>query len=293
MSGATGQQALDEARSSFEAGDPGRCLEVAVAALADRPDDVALLRLAGQAATDLGLDDGVAYLSKAAELAPSDADVWRDLGDALMFDGRLNEAGDAFRRALALRPDDTAALVDLGHTDYQSGRLEEAVEHLSQAAELDPGNAAALRGLVEAHRRGGNTELALASAVRVAELHPVDVVAAMDVAELSLDLGRLEEAVAAFARLRALDDEAEHDVYAYHGMIEAEIRQGNWRRALDLAVDATRVDRLGRTTDLLAFIVAQVFGEGENPAPSRGEVEETLARARAEHRLLHADAVVL
>ena len=47
------------------------------------------------------------------------------------------------------------------------------------------------------------------------------------------------------------------------------MRRERWRRALDLAVDATRVDRLGRTTDVLAFVVAQVFGAADRPAPPR------------------------
>ncbi len=293
MSGATGQHAVEEARASYEAGDARGCLEIALAGLAQRPDDVALLLLAGKATSDLGLDGAADYLSRAAELGPSDPDVWRELGDALVFEGRLDDAGEAFRRALELRPDDIGALVDLGHTAYASGRLDEAVEHLSQAAELDPASAPALRGLVDVYRRAGKLELALAAAERLAGLRPDDVLVALDVAELRLDLGRLEDAVASFARLRALDDEAEHEVYAYHGMIEGEIRQGHWRRALDLAVDATRVDRLGRTTDLLSFIVAQVFGAGERPAPPWAEIEQALVQARAEHRLQHADAVVL
>jgi Flp pilus assembly protein TadD len=293
MSKPVSRETVDEARSSYEAGDPSRALELARAGLTERPEDTALLKLAGKASADLGLDDATFYLRKAAELEPSDADAWRDLGDALMFEGRLDEADDAFRRAVELRPGDTLALVDLGHTAYARGRLEEAIRHLGQATDLDPANVVALRGLVDAYRGAGKPELALDHAERVAELRPEDVAAAIDVAELCLELERLDEAGAAFSRLRSVDDEPEHEVFAYHGMIEAEIRQGHWRRALDLAVDATRVDRLGRTTDLLSFIVAQVFGPGESPAPTLAEVEQALAHTRAEHRLLHRDAVVL
>ena len=52
-------------------------------------------------------------------------------------------------------------------------------------------------------------------------------------------------------------------MYAFHGLIEVELRREDWRRALDLAVDATRVDRAGRTTDILAYVVAQVFGQAD------------------------------
>jgi hypothetical protein len=128
----------------------------------------------------------------------------------------------------------------------------------------------------------------------VAEQAPDDVGTALDVAELALELGHFDEAEVAFARLRALDDDPEHEVYAFHGMIEVALRREQWRRALDLAVDATRVDRLGRTTDVLAYVVASVFGpEDDRPAPSSAEVEEALAASRREHRRIHEDALVL
>jgi hypothetical protein len=71
------------------------------------------------------------------------------------------------------------------------------------------------------------------------------------------------------------------------------MRRERWRRALDLAVDATRVDRLGRTTDVLAFVVAKVFGTTEDrPVPTAEEVTSALAASRAEHRRLHEDSLV-
>ncbi len=143
------------------------------------------------------------------------------------------------------------------------------IAYLQQAAERDPTHVGAMRGLVEMYRSSGKLEEALDMAKRVGEARPGDVIAAIDVAELCLELGRLDEASAAFGRLLDVDDEPEHEVYAYHGMIEVEARRERWRRALDLAVDCTRVDRLGRTTDILAFVVAQVFGEEDRPAPPR------------------------
>ena len=73
-------------------------------------------------------------------------------------------------------------------------------------------------------------------------------------------LGHLGEARDAFLYLGNIDEEPDHEIFAYHGLIETELRRERWRAALDLAVDATRVDRYGRTTDVLAFAVAQVFG---------------------------------
>jgi tetratricopeptide (TPR) repeat protein len=208
---------------------------------------------------------------------------------ASLEEGDLERAREAFRRALEVRPDDAAALVDLGHLCLAAGDTDEALERFGQALEREPGNVDALRALAEVNRRQGRLDDALAAGRSLAEARPDDALAAIDVADLALELGRLDEAESAFRRLREFDDEPDHEVpHAHHGLIEIEIRRERWRRALDLAVDATRLDRLGRTTDVLAFVVAQVFGDADRPAPDRVAVEAALAASRAEHRRLHA-----
>jgi predicted Zn-dependent protease len=256
MSGAASQ--VEEARASYDAGDVARARELALAGLAERPDDPALLRLAGEASLELGEGDALGYLERAA----------------------------------ALDPEDTGALVDLGHALIAAGRESDAAEQLRRAAERDPGNLEALRGLAELHRRQGRPDLALEPARRAADSNPNDPVALIDLADLCLEVGSLDDAIVAFARLRGVDDEPEHEIFAIHGMIEAELRRERWRRALDLAVDATRVDRLGRTTDVLAFTVAKVFGAGDRPAPEQADVEAALAATRAEHRRIHTEVLV-
>jgi tetratricopeptide (TPR) repeat protein len=285
--------ALREARASYEAGEFGHAREVALSALAERPDDPEALRLAGVAGLETGDVNALGYLEKATAVAPDDADAWRELGDGLALSGRLEDAVDAFRRAAELRPDDARALVDLGHAAFGAGHPEQAVSHLEQALEREPGNVEALRALSDIHRRSGRLEQALAVGQELSDATPDDVLAALQVADLALALDRLDDAKAAFVRVRSADGDAEHEVYAYHGLIEVELRAGRPRRALDLAVDATRVDRLGRTTDVLAFIVAQVFGESDRPAPAREDVDRELAASRDEHRRLHEEALVL
>ena len=89
--------------------------------------------------------------------------------------------------------------------------------------------------------------------------------------------------------MRKIDDVPDHEVYALHGMIEAEIDRERWDRALELAREADALDRYGRTTDVLAFVVAQVFGPGEEPPPTRDEVDDALRDSLAAHRRAHAE----
>jgi tetratricopeptide (TPR) repeat protein len=282
---------VDEARESYDAGDFEAARDKAVAGLAERPDDAALLRIAGLSGIELDDPEAIGYLQKVTEITPDDPDAWRELGGSLTMSGRLDEAGAAFRKATELRPSDTRVLVDLGHVVLGSGQVEEALPYFEQAREHEPGNTEALPALVEVYRRAGRLEDGLAVAKELSDVRPDDVVAALDVADLALELDRLDEAEAACRRARGADDDPEHEVFLLHALIELEIRRERWRRALDLAVEATRVDRLGRTTDVLAFVVAQVFGEPDRPAPPREEVERALADSRAEHRRLHLEAV--
>ena len=292
MGTATTDDKYERALALFEGGDFQACRELVLEELTERPKDVGLLRLAGKASTELDLDDATNYLQQAVDLDPENADVWRDLAEAFLYRNRLTEAMEAIRQAVELRPEDAAALVDLGLSAYAAGQLDDAVSYLNRAVEREPGNTAARRALIDVHRAAGRHEDALRAAEHLLQLQPDDVLATLDAAELNLALGRPENAVSEFARLGAIDDDPEHEVYAYHGMIQAEIQRNRWRRALDLAIEATRVDRYGRTTDLLAFVVAEVFGQADRPAPSRAEVDEALAASQAEHRRLHTENLV-
>jgi tetratricopeptide (TPR) repeat protein len=279
----------EDAGALYERGEFQAARDLAERGLAERPDDVGLLRLAGKAGTELNLPQSSSYLSKAVELEPENPDAWRELGDALLNEDRLKDATNAFRQAVELRPNDVGSLVQLAHTAYAAGDPEDAIGAVRQAVERDPNSLGARRALLEIYRAARRPEDALAAAEELAESDPNDALAALDVAELYLTLDHPVDAAAAFARLRKIDEDPDHEIFAVHGMIEAEIRRGRWRRALDLAIEATRIDRLGRTTDVLAYVVAQVFGAADRPAPSREEVDEALAASRAEHRRLHEE----
>ena len=292
LSGVAHEDPIDEARALLAARDYERAREVAMRALRDHAEDASLLRLVGEADLELGNPDAVDFLRRAAEADPDEPEVWQALGDALLAGGKVPGARDAFRRAAALQPDGVGVHIDLAHAAYADGDVEGAISELEGVLERDSDNGGALRSIVAISRAAGRTHDAHAAAARLAEAEPDDPDALLQLAELSLELGSVDEAVDAYRHLRTVDED-QHQIYAYHGMIAAELTREGWRRALDFAIEATRVDRLGRTTDILAYIVAQVFGAGERSAPSRTEVDAALAASHAEHRREHEVALVL
>jgi Flp pilus assembly protein TadD len=282
----------DRARAHFAAGEFKASLELASQALADAPDDVELLVLAGRAGLEAGTD-AVPSLTRASELAPQDAPVWHYLGEALASEGRTAEADAAFRKAVELDPEDRVALSHLGHTSLVAGRDEEGVSYLARAADSTSGASTAAISLVEMYRSFGQPDKALAQARQLAEAVPDDALAWLDVAELSLVLDQADAAREAFETLRGLDDVPGHEVYPLHGLLQVEISRGDWEQARQLAEQAVAIDSHGRSSEIAAFVNEQAGGgtgdEDAPPPPSREEVDAALTESLAEYRRLHSD----
>src|SRR5438270_173459 len=102
-----------QAQAYFNAGNFARGREVALEGLAQHPDDVNLLRLAGKCSLELGMD-ATQYLERAVALQPGDVDAWHDLSDAFVEEGRLDDAAAALREVVRINSGDVVALLDLG-----------------------------------------------------------------------------------------------------------------------------------------------------------------------------------
>lgn len=287
----TDSRVAEWAEELYRAGDLRGCLEAARQGLAESGDSVPLLRLAGRCGSELGLPDGVAFLRRVVDLVPDDAGGWAQLGAALVDQGLLAEAAEALGQVLRFRPGDVQARVDLAHVSYAMGRQGEALELLAQASVDEPGQVAVVRSLVEMLRSAAQPTAALDSLRQFTDRTRDDPVILLDVAELQLAAGRLDDAFSTFRRVGEVDDQ-EHRIYAWHGMIQVEIRRERFRRALDLAIEATTLDRLQLTTDLLAFVAARLFGEGGRAAKPWEELQAALVAEQIEHRRFHLEALV-
>jgi tetratricopeptide (TPR) repeat protein len=284
---------VQQAQEHFDAERYREAREVALGGLDGGAGDVALLRIGGRAAVEIGSEDAVELLTKVTELAGDDATSWRDLGDALATEGRTEESNHAFARAVELDPQDETSLTALGHTAFAAGRSDEAVELLEQAAERGGRNSSAMISLVDMHRLMGRYEEALTHAQRIAEAAPDDVIAALDVAELLCEAGRFDESSTALERLRDLVDLPEHEVCVLHGMVGIEMARDDSAAALARAREAAAIDQHGRTRQLLAYFEAKEgkpVQDGELvPPPSQGDVQDAIASSLLELRRYHAE----
>jgi tetratricopeptide (TPR) repeat protein len=106
-------------------------------------------------------------------LAPRSAEEWFELG--MMCDSKtesLEEAVQAYRKAVEAAPDWVEARINLGTTLYQLDRMAEAYEHFSAAVEFEPENALAEFNLGCVLEHEGKTQQAIGHLLRAVELMP-------------------------------------------------------------------------------------------------------------------------
>jgi tetratricopeptide (TPR) repeat protein len=285
-------ETIQQAQAAYDAQNYAGARSGAERVLASHGDDIAALWLAARASTALDSDDSVSFLRRIVGIRPNDVEAWRELGHAAEAVGDLREASNAFREVLQRQPDDTRVLTDLGHTLYALGDTKGAISALAQVVGREPSNIAAMRNLTAIYRSSGDPRAALRMATSIVEWQPFNVLGLLDVAELQLELGDTGGAAQAYEKLRTIDVDDGHEVYAYHGLIRVELMRENWRGALDYAIDATRLDRDDLTTQLLAFIAKQAFGQGQGTTMTWSELEPAFAREAREHHRIHGEAML-
>ncbi len=139
----------------------------------------------GVSALELGeLNEAEAWLRKAAEASPEDADTRSQLAEALWQRGHRDEAIVHAEAACRYEPTDARAAIRAGEMRLQTGQTEQAIAWGQQAIGLDARSAAAwaLRG--HALERQGEADRALADLQQALRYAPNDRVLLADVALL-------------------------------------------------------------------------------------------------------------
>jgi Flp pilus assembly protein TadD len=142
------ERTLERARSMLRSGHPKHALAALLPAVERHPSNAELWRLAGSALLEAG--DAVqaeAALRNAVQLAPEVAGSWVELGRVQSLRGVRDEPLRCWRQALALDPDEVDALVRLGSALAAQGQLQEAGEHLARALQLAPADPGVVAGV--------------------------------------------------------------------------------------------------------------------------------------------------
>ena len=177
-------------------------------ALALAPDDALLHSDLGNALAATGAsEDALASWRDACRLDPAQATAWFNLGRNLQLRGDTDAAIDALQQAARLAPDLLPATVLLGDALVHAGRLDDAAARYRAALALQPACGDAWRGLSNIKTRPLDDDDArrLVAQLRLDSVAPTDKVAmGHALGKLEEDRGRHAEALAAFVAANAL-----------------------------------------------------------------------------------------
>ena len=231
---------FDAIVAAVQAADRPLALRRAVHAVGRGLDDPLALMLAAESATETGDHPSArGLLSRAAALAPEEAETWRRLGETLVAEGRLNEADEALGRALELQPDSGPALLALASVSFRLGKLSDAETRFETAARALPLAAAPIEGLAAIAARRGDGPRARSLADRAATLDGPTIGGVFTLCRADLLEGRAAEAA---ARLDPVIARADLPVDAKIAALDL---RANCRDALD-NTDGAFADYLAR-----------------------------------------------
>ena len=128
--------AILAARGRYE-----EAIDVFAQAAALNPDSTQaaeLYFLMGMTAQDNGQPEAAAYYMRAFEIDPHHTKAIRRLAHLRLEQQRYDESLELFQRLIALHPDDAATYSNMGIALAFLGRIDEALQHFDQALSLDP-----------------------------------------------------------------------------------------------------------------------------------------------------------
>jgi tetratricopeptide (TPR) repeat protein len=190
---------------AYQAGRPEAAVDLIGRAIALRGDNAGFHNNMGEALRYLGrLDEAIAHLTTATELDPYAADGHMNLGNALKQHGRLEQAIAHYRRALDLKPDYPEAHMNLGVALMEQGKPGEAANHYRRALSFNPNFPEALMNLAIVQQHGGEFTEAVALYRKALALRPHYAVAHFNLGNALLERGNLEEALARYQHALAI-----------------------------------------------------------------------------------------
>lgn len=159
--------------------------------------------------------DGVAALSKAAELMPQDAETWSNLGNAQRAQGLLSQAEASHRHAIALAPTQASHPYNLAIALTDQHKLPEAAQAYQQAIAANPAFADAHFNLGIVQQKLQELDAAEASFKAAVKAQPAHAQAWCNLGALHARRGKLDEAHAALKQaIRLAPDMAD----AHHNL---------------------------------------------------------------------------
>jgi tetratricopeptide (TPR) repeat protein len=148
-------------------------------------------------------EEAAACYERIVAAAPSDWEIWNNLGNARRAAGDLPGAIEALGRARQIRPAVAPIQINYARALAAAGRLDESLEAYRAAARLEPRDAAMQLELGKLLRHLDRSAEAAEALDRAAALAPGEAEAPLELGRARAALGELDEAEAAYRRALA------------------------------------------------------------------------------------------
>jgi len=139
----------------------------------------------GNALQDLdALEEAIDAYGKALSIKPNYAEASYNIGNALTEQEKLSEATDAYRKAIAINPNHTEAYYNMGNALKEQGKLDEAIKAFKKALAIKPDFAEAYNNMGNILQEQGELEEAINAFKEVLTIKPDHAEAYQNTSEL-------------------------------------------------------------------------------------------------------------
>ena len=199
--------------------------------LAIKPDYAEAYNNMGNALKEQGkLEEAIEAYNKALAIKPDYAEAYNNMGNALKEQGKLEEAIEAYNKALAIKPDYAEAYNNMGNALKEQGKLEEAIEAYNKALAIKPDYAEAYNNMGNALKEQGKLEEAIEAYNKALAIKPDYAEAYNNMGNALKEQGKLEEAIEAYNKALAIKPDYAD---AYNNMGNALKEQGKLEEAIE------------------------------------------------------------
>jgi tetratricopeptide (TPR) repeat protein len=173
----------------------------AIQLLKQYQNSINLYNMLGAANKSLGkLEEAIEAYKKALAIKPDYADAYYNMGNTLKQQGKLADAVDAYRKALFIKPDYTDAYYNMGVTFKRQNNLEDAVDAYRKALLIKPDHVDAYNNMGVALQEQGRLEEAIEAFTEALSLKPDFADAHYNMGYTLKEKGKLEDAIQSYEK---------------------------------------------------------------------------------------------
>ena len=192
------QETIDQLVNLYNQGQLSSVVEQAQAITDQYPEAIIVWNILGASTAQIGMmDEAVNAYKKAISLKPDYADAYSNMGVALKDQGKLDEAIEVYNKCISLKPDYAEAYSNMGVALQEQDKLDEAIEAYNKCISLKPDYADAYNNMGVTLQQQGKLDEAINAYNKAILLNPNYADAYSNMGNVLKDQGKLDKAIEA------------------------------------------------------------------------------------------------